>query len=215
MNNQFLNNPTEIKMWLDKMGISGYTISSNGKVTVTRSVNLRDKELTSIPVQFLSVDGDFDCSKNQLTSLMGVPREVKKSFNCHTNLLTSLQFAPDYVGFNFVCSSNQLLTSLEWVPKTIFGIFHCDGTNITSLVGISDVFKSIGQIFIAPDLIKEGGLGLLLIEDLKSISVSSHKAEQSFKEPFDIIRTYLNRKEDIFKCQEELIENGYEEYTRL
>jgi len=71
---------TDIKAWLDGMNIENYTINDTGTVTVDGDVNLRNKRLTKIPVQFRIVYGDFNCHYNNLKSLNGSPREVGGGF---------------------------------------------------------------------------------------------------------------------------------------
>ena len=63
--------PAQIK-WLTDMGIATYTYE-NGKVDVHGDVDISNKNLTSIPVQFGMVSGNFYCWYNKLTSLAGAP----------------------------------------------------------------------------------------------------------------------------------------------
>jgi hypothetical protein len=165
-----------------------------GVVNVTGDVDLFNEKLLKLPVKFGTVVGrwsnrysDFDCSNNQLTSLQGAPSSVSGDFACSNNQLTSLQGAPSSVSGDFYCDNNQL-TSLQGVHKiimTLNGDFDCQGNPITS-----------------------GGIGLLLIEGLTGIT-----ADQP---AFDIIEKYLGQgKKGLLLCQDELIEAGYEEYTRL
>lgn len=185
------------------------------------------KTLEGFPTE---VTGGFDCSFNELTSLEFSPTIVK-SFNCSGNKLTSLEYAP-MVREGFDCANN-LLTTLEGAPKEIPTYFHCynnkltslqyapriigssfnGGDNpITSLEGISDIIDSVEEfdIWSSTKHITSGGIGLILIENLKNIRlpVDNMIAE-------DIIRYYLGKPNDIFDCQNELIEAGFEEYAKL
>ena len=54
------------------------------------------------------VEGDFYCSRNQLTSLKGSPKWVGRNFYCNNNKLTSLEGAPKWVGGTFYCKFNPL-----------------------------------------------------------------------------------------------------------
>jgi len=45
------------------------------------NVNISNKALTKIPIQFGYVGG-FSCKNNNLTSLQGAPREVGGDFYC-------------------------------------------------------------------------------------------------------------------------------------
>jgi len=87
-------------------------------------------------VKFGYVNGDFDCSNNELISLEGAPRKVEGLFNCANNKLTSLEGAPRKVD-NFNCSGN-LLTSLEGGPDIVCrGGYKCSKNNLTSLKGLA------------------------------------------------------------------------------
>ena len=115
--------PAQIK-WLTNMGITKYTYE-DGKVDVPDDVDISKKNLTSIPVQFGMVSGNFYCYDNNLTSLAGAPREVGGRFYCFENKLTSIAGAPREVGGNFSCSDNKL-TSLVGAPKEVGENFYCN-----------------------------------------------------------------------------------------
>ena len=76
------------------------------------------------------IEGNFDCSSMNLTSLEGAPREVSGYFNCSENNLTSLVGAPIEVGGYFNCSKNNL-TSLEGAPIKVDGDFYCFDNKLT------------------------------------------------------------------------------------
>ena len=89
-------------------------------------LDLSDLNLTKLPeiLKDISVDGDFFCGTNNLTSLENCPKTVGGNFYCGHNKLTSLDGAPEYVGGSFYCSFNYL-TSLEGAPKFVGGVFSC------------------------------------------------------------------------------------------
>jgi hypothetical protein len=109
------------------------------------NVDLHNLFLKKIPdiFQYVEVRGWFNCERNQLTSLQGVPMRVNDNFFCRYNELTSLVGAPEYVGGSFVCHSNQL-TSLEGAPEYVGGSFDCGINQLTSLVGAP---KLVGSYF--------------------------------------------------------------------
>jgi hypothetical protein len=84
------------------------------------------------------VNGNFDCSERELTSLEGCPRFVR-SFDCYSNNLTSLKGCPEVVDGDFSCNNN-MLTSLEHCPK-VFGSFNCHENQIESLKGCPKVIE--------------------------------------------------------------------------
>ena len=54
---------------------------------VDGDVDLVDRGLAKIPVQFGRVTGSFHCPHNRLTSLEGAPQHVAGDFYCYANLL--------------------------------------------------------------------------------------------------------------------------------
>ena len=106
-------------------------------------VNLNRKKLSSLPIYFNRVSGDFICFSNKLTTLEGAPREISGNFYCSNNKLTSLEGAPREVGKDFYCRSNNL-TSLEGAPEKVGGIFSCSDNKLTSLEGAP---KKVGKDF--------------------------------------------------------------------
>ena len=69
------------------------------------------------PEGFVDVEGDFDCPRSGIKSLMGIRfGSVGGNFYCSSNQLTSLEGAPEKVGGNFYCCWNQL-TSLGGAPR--------------------------------------------------------------------------------------------------
>jgi 2'-5' RNA ligase len=145
--------------------ISSKTISSEQKIKLNQdnfrkeiekqivgdaingNINLFNKKLTKITDIFdfskYKVVGNFHCSNNQLTSLVGAPREVGGNFYCDENKLTSLKGSPEKVGKNFHCSKNQL-TTLEGSPEKVGWSFICNNNQLTSLVGAP---KEVAETF--------------------------------------------------------------------
>lgn len=129
-----LKTKDDIKLWLDAYEVTNYTINDDLTVDVYGDVNLYDKALKSLPVQFSTVQGFFDCRANQLTSLNGCPKVVSGDFNCCHNNLSSLESGPTHVGNDFNCRNNQL-TSLKGAPDNIDGSFDCRNNKLTTLAG--------------------------------------------------------------------------------
>jgi hypothetical protein len=104
--------------------IKNWSINSEGLVDVNGYVNLFNKKLTNLPLNFGHISGDFDCANNYLTNLKGCPKSVGGFFDCHSNELTSLEGSPKVVsGSIFYCSNNQL-TSLRFAPEEIEGMVN-------------------------------------------------------------------------------------------
>ncbi|MCR5225332.1 MAG: DUF2971 domain-containing protein [Alphaproteobacteria bacterium] len=104
-------------------------------VDVDGDVDLGNKNLTDadIKFKFRNVTGNFNCSKNRLTSLKFAPDFVGSNFDCSNNELTSFDNAPEFVGGDFDCSNNKL-TSLGNKPLCIVGdLYYSDNPSLPSL----------------------------------------------------------------------------------
>ena len=166
---------------------------------------------SSVSVIFGKQDHDeeyCDYSNAKLTSLEGSPKHVSDDFTCFSNNLKSLKGGPEYVGGDFYCYHNGL-TSLEGAPSWVDGIFNCRDNNLTSLHNIHKHIKHIGgMLYASRNPIKSHVLGVVLIDGIKNIWIDNKKVQ-------DIINKHLDGDKDVFACQEELIENGYEDYAKL
>ncbi len=134
MSDQFLKTREETQTWLAEMGIIDYTVGDDLVVNVAGDVNISNKNLTMIPVQFGVLDGDFNCSFNRLTTLIGAP-ESCRIFDCYNNRLTSLIGGPVSC-LTIDCSDNEI-TGLTGAPKTC-DFFYCSHNQIISLNGAPD-----------------------------------------------------------------------------
>ena len=108
-------------------------------------VNLSKLHFTElIDLSDVEVTGDFNCNKNNLTSLKGGPQVVGNSYQqpayanssyfCGRNNLTNLEGAPKKVNGGFFCRWSNL-TSLSGAPTIVTGAFFCDDNNLDSLDG--------------------------------------------------------------------------------
>ena len=123
---EFLNKYTKGTWTLDP---------STGLVDVKGGFACPDKKLEDFKgVKFGKVSGDFNCERNNLTSLAGAPQKVGGDFFCYENDLTSLAGAPQEVGENFYCTENKL-TSLAGAPQKVGSTFSCRENKLTSLEG--------------------------------------------------------------------------------
>jgi hypothetical protein len=73
-------------------------------------LSLQDLNLTVLPemLKDITVDGDFFCGNNNLTSLENCPKTVSGVFGCSSNFLKSLEGAPKFVGEDFMCRFNSV-----------------------------------------------------------------------------------------------------------
>ncbi len=126
----------QIRSWLQKHNVENAVIELNDDnefvVNVYGDVNLGNQNLTSIPVKFGVVDGNFIAVNNKLTSLYGCPSIVKKRFSVSMNHLTTLEGGPSVVEENYCCTHNNL-SSLNGVAKKIKGTLLASDNHITTI----------------------------------------------------------------------------------
>ena len=93
-------------------------------------LRLDSMNITKLPSILLNVtvDGNFYCYENNLTSLENSPKFVYGHFSCASNNLTSLKGSPEYVG-GFNCRFNKLKT-LVGAPKKVGGFFICRNNSV-------------------------------------------------------------------------------------
>jgi len=137
------------KEWMDEfLKRDDVHKNEDGSYDVDGDVDIRDMDLTELPLRFGKVGGYFDCSYNRLISLEHAPRTVRGDFSCYNNRLTSLEHAPRTVGRVFNCSYNRL-TSLEGAPRTVGGDFWCaDNSKKFTEDDVRKVSKVKGGVYV-------------------------------------------------------------------
>ena len=130
----------EVENWLISMNVKNYIINEDLTVDVNGNVDLSEKNINKIPIQFNIIKGDFFCIYNSLTNLKGCPKVVYGGFTCRENKLTSLEGCSEVITGYFSCSGNKL-TNLEGCPEIIEGSFDCRNNNIINLKGISKIIN--------------------------------------------------------------------------
>jgi len=123
------------------------TRNPDGTYDCKGSVYLMCLGLTKLPIRFRRVEGSFNCSGNQLTTLEGAPEWVGKHFICFSNNLTTLEGGPRYVGTIFDCAHN-LLTTLKGAPRWVGEDFNCASNELRTLEGAPEY---VGGKFICSD----------------------------------------------------------------
>ena len=130
------------------------------------------------------------------------------------SILSVLGKMPERVEGDFYCYHNGL-TSLEGAPSWVDGIFNCRDNNLTSLHNIHKHIKHIGgMLYASRNPIKSHVLGVLLIDGLQNIFLHDVTDERPVMVA-KILRKHLHSDRDVFACQEELIENGFEDFAQL
>jgi hypothetical protein len=174
-----LTNVDEITRWLRKHEIKKFTILKDNSVNVHEDVRLPNKlaNLLKLPLNFNVVEGDFDISDNELTSLEGSPKKVTGSFMAHKNEIFSLRGGPKEVGESFIILHNNI-TSLEYSPTLVKEDFICSHNPLKELDGLNNV---LGYIFTE-----------VYIPNIKCQKYD-YKGVTTYKYPADLVIKYLDK----------------------
>lgn len=144
---------------------------------------------------------------------MATPILHQDDWNCSKNELYSLDLEniPSRISGNFYCSDNKLI-SLEGAPSLIGGDLDCYSNRLSSLHNIHKQIKHIGGFAdFRKNPITSCVLGLLLIDGLTEVYLENKKE----KKVQNILNKHLKGDRDVFACQEELIEAGFEDFAQL
>jgi len=135
MNKENLLVPRNLEGRLDKLKQMNYKLLQQeiieGYLSIDESfeftfdnISIKTKEINGdvrirlqhIPEWFqnIKINGYFNCSFCNLTSLKGCPKYIK-DFDCSWNKLNSLEFCPEYVGNDFYCYFNKTKFTKEYV----------------------------------------------------------------------------------------------------
>lgn len=107
----------QIKFIEDGVRLCNYTIE-DGKVNVDGSFIYEGRNLKEIPVKFGVVHGDFAVSRNQLTTLKNCPDYVDGYFDCSYNNISSLEelFETELFKCRIFASNNPID---KWLDETL------------------------------------------------------------------------------------------------
>ena len=125
------------------------------------------------------------------------------------SILSVMGKQPEHIDGHFSCSDKKI-TSLEGAPSSIGDSFYAYNNNLTSLHNIHKQIKHIGGFanFRYNNPITSHVLGLLLIDGLTDVFLENKKVQ-------NILNKHLKGDRDVFACQEELIEAGFEDFAQL
>lgn len=155
-----------------------YTANDDGTYEAFGNINLTNRGLEKLPdLSRVLLRGDFRCSRNKLTDLVGAPLIVGGIFACADNMLTSLQGAPEHVGGDLYCSDNRL-TSLQGAPRYIGNVFDCERNPDLKLLGgapaeFATMITDLG-VFASPNAIPPA---LRLTPEEKALAVEQALAD--------------------------------------
>jgi hypothetical protein len=108
-----------IKSKLKLLGIKKYKIRDDGGIVVLQDVDWESMDLDEIPVQFYSVDGNFDLRGNNLKNLKNFPLFITQSAILSYNCIETLEdINPETIVHSLILDSN-LIVSLKGIPKRV------------------------------------------------------------------------------------------------
>lgn len=175
-----------INQELRHIGVTDYKILPDLSVDVDGDI---DMSFTQNPfhIQFNMVNGFFDCSGTNISSLKGGPRYVGSTIDCNDTQIETLVGAPQRVDLNFYCINTPNMKSLhgveKWIPNIIVGgMIWCDQTHL---------------------------LGLSLIEGINKVRFWNPRPDVKGWMMFNISH------HDPFQFQEQLLEHGLTEQAQL
>ena len=123
-----------------KLNIKKVKVTNEGHIVYDGSINIVGNSLTIFPFYFDEIMYDFNCSNNNIVSLVDSPSIIGGFFDCSENILTNLDGCPETIGGRFDFRWNNL-TSLEGCPKEFGGGVNCGWNMITTLEGIPETIK--------------------------------------------------------------------------
>jgi hypothetical protein len=155
---------SNIKELCLEYGIKDYTINKDLTIDVDGDVNLRNLNITEIPLNFNKVMGKFCIVNTKIKSLKGCPKYIGSDFELFfCKDLESFEHGPTYVGGNIDAFSTGIkslkglldvinnldlsssrLTSLKNSPKIINGHFDVSSNKLDSFEGIENtIFNGV------------------------------------------------------------------------
>jgi DNA-binding Xre family transcriptional regulator len=122
--------------WLEAFNIKNYIINEDLTVSVNGSVNLSNKKIKQLPIQFREVTDEFIIAHNPLTTLKGSPLKTNL-FDCSFCGLTDLTYSPLEIGEKGLFACNNNLSVLTGLSQKIFSKINLNNNQLTNLKGLS------------------------------------------------------------------------------
>ncbi len=171
------------------------SVSMNDDLVIDSYMLTKYHNLNLLPVQYKDVTELYITCRN-IDSLQGLPYTCNKFYVSFKTNITSLEYAPLQI------KEGGLQLHLQ--------------DNIKNAIGIGRKYlKEINGILWLPNSIESNVLGICTIKKLQSIKFLNDDFETSpsLRTVSDILNKHLHK--DIDECQEELIQNGFEDYAKF
>ncbi len=210
---QMLTNKKDIAKWLKAHNVYKFAINDDLTVDTFESVVFPRKKISSLPVKFNEVHGNFFCVGTQLTTLFGCPTKVSSIFDCSFNFITNLDYAPISCDA-FVCDTNPI-TDLTPLKHCRFNHLHCIDLLVKSYRNILDIVKYCKTISVTGSV--PGIPCIAEIPGMIQIGIHDGTYNSSYKQDrVPIIRWFdVLQHNDILSFQELLFESGFPQWTKM
>lgn len=134
-NNTKANSEEEIIEFLEKVGVTKYTIRKDLTVDVHQKLNIVYENIRRFPVVFHSIEGGVILTANKLETLEGLPNEIFGDLDISNNLLRSLEHCPKIIHGDFD-ASECYIDNIKNSPKEVMGDVNLEGNYIKTLDGL-------------------------------------------------------------------------------
>lgn len=123
-----------IHYFMDQINVTKYKINDDLSVDCDENVDISKRGLVRIPIKFGQINGNFDCSMNNITNLVNSPVAITGHFDCSLNRIYTLIGGPRYVAGGYYCSDNNL-EDLMGFPDYCQVVFDASRNNLKRLSG--------------------------------------------------------------------------------
>lgn len=206
-------------------GSSPYRVSyregANGRVYhIKGDINIQDSGAleNGFPMTIDTVDGNlyvYSDAAFRLKSLKTFPKNVTGALKIDGASITTFEGLPKCESLWADDISESSLTDLLKHVKGPMDCISYDSVAINEFEGIVDNFKfPVKQLWLSAEGGATGGIGFILVPGITNLSMLTPEHVDDHK-GWNIIKKYIGRPEDIFECQAELIENGFERLAIL
>ena len=123
--------------------IKNYTINQDKSIDVAGVVDLSNLSLIKLPLKINKISGSLQIHGNKLISLKGCPDSIETNFDCSYNQLTSLKYFPKHIGGRLIGIDHNQLKSLEFLPLDYKNDLFCSYNKLTNLKGCPPKLQSL------------------------------------------------------------------------
>lgn len=100
-----------------------YLINDQGVVSCRSTIDICERKLSSLPLKFDHIDGDFICDSNKFKNFNNFPEVVVGGVDAYSNRFENYNEIPKEIGdcLNFLGKKNEKISNLDFVIGKNFG----------------------------------------------------------------------------------------------